>query len=352
MADNDSIVNYFRKKVILVTGGAGSIGKSLVKKLLTMPVKEVRVLDNNENDLVLLQRNVDSPLLKIILGDIRDKESLKDAVAGADFVFHAAALKHVPLSEYFPFEYVKTNVIGTQNLIEVSREMGVEKFIMISTDKAVEPLNVMGATKLLAERLAIAANLKLGGKGTVFSCVRFGNVLYTKGSVLNIFLNQLRKGKAITVTDPNMTRFIMSIKRAVDLILKASYYAKGGEIFIFKMSAVRIMDLAQAFIEVFAPKFGVSPADVEIKIIGRNPGEKMHEKLMTEVEATNAIEKEDMYVIYSDLITGEKTQKLQRNLKQKTIRVLTSDSVPLLSKEQVKKLLIEFFEEYYESEAV
>jgi len=342
MLADEAMADYFKDKVILVTGGTGSIGRALVKNLLSIGVKEVRALDINENDLTLLRREVHSPLLKIFLGDIRNKKSIEDAFTDVDIVFHAAALKHVPLSEYYPIEYVNTNVIGTQNVIEASMEKNVKKFIPITTDKAVEPVNVMGATKLLAEKLTIAANLSPRNKGTIFSCVRFGNVLYTKGSVLDVFLRQIRKGKSITVTDPNMTRFIMSIKKACDLVLKAAYYARGGEIFIFKMNSVKIIDLALAFIELFAPKYNLDPSKVKIEVIGRCPGEKMQEKLMTDAEAINAIETEDMFIVYSELIKSIQPQK------SGTYKGFTSNDVSLLSKEGVKRLLEEFYEFYEE----
>ena len=335
----DSLVDYFRNKKILITGGAGSIGAALTKKILTLNVKKVRILDNNESALIALERNLKSPNLEIFLGDIRDKECIREAVAEVDIIFHAAALKHVPLSEYYPFEYVKTNVLGTQNLIEAALEECIEKFILISTDKAVNPVNVMGATKLLAERLTIAASIARRNHRTIFSCVRFGNVLYTRGSVLEIFLEQIRRGGPLTITDPKMTRFIMSINKAVDLVLKATYYAKGGEIFILKMNSVRIIDLAKAFVEVMSPRFGLSPERIEIKIIGRRPGEKMHEELMTESEAYRAIEMDDMFIVYPELLKQPKI--VPRQYKQ-----YTSRDAKLLDKNSIKRLIKEFFEFY------
>ncbi len=336
---NVDMISYLKNKKILVTGGAGSIGSALVKKLAELGVRKIRVLDNNENSLVTLKRIVGN--VNIYLGDIRDIESIRDAITDVDIVLHAAALKHVPLSEYFPMEYVKTNVIGTQNLVKLSIESDVEKFILISTDKAVNPVNVMGATKLLAEKLVIVANLMRRGRRTKLSCVRFGNVLYTHGSVLDIFLRQIRKGGPITVTDPNMTRFVMSVTKAVELILKATYLAEGGEIFILKMDAVRIIDLAKAFIEVIAPLYGYNPTDITIKIIGRRPGEKFHEELMTELESQRAIELEDMFVIYPELPgVGYK------EIKNPVNRRYTSKDAKLLGIDTIKKLIREFFEFY------
>ncbi len=332
------VKEYFKNKTVLVTGGAGSIGSALVKKLTELEVKETRVLDIDENALVALQRALGNTI-NIYLGDVRDRESIGDALKDVDIVLHAAALKHVPLSEYYPIEYVKTNVIGTYNMIKLSIENNVEKFILISTDKAVNPVNVMGATKLLAEKLVTASNLS--SIKTVLSCVRFGNVLYTHGSVLDIFMKQLRNREPLTITDPNMTRFVMSVSKAVELILKATYLARGGEIFILKMNSVKIIDLAKAFIEVMAPIYGYDPGDVEIKIIGRRPGEKLHEELMTEYEASRAVEKEDMYIIYPEL-PGLKPRAIEKPVG----RPYTSKDARLLSIEELKNLIKEFYEFY------
>lgn len=338
----NEIKEYFKNKVILVTGGAGSIGRALIKKLLEIGVKKVRAFDINESNLAFMQRIFPEDSFEVILGDIRDKECLRDAVRGVNIVFHAAALKHVPLSEYYPLEYVRTNILGTQNIIEVSQKEHVEKFILISTDKAVNPINVMGATKLLAERITIAANLKRTKERSAFSCVRFGNVLYTRGSVLEIFLHQI-KNKHITVTDPTMTRFIMSIGDAVNFILKATYLAKGGEIFIPKMKSVRIIDLAKAFVELFAPMFNLSPGEVEIRIIGRRPGEKIHEELMTEFEASRAVELDDMFIVYPEIsqrrLLGKKLAFLER---------YTSETAPRIELSEIKETLKDFFKLYKE----
>jgi len=334
-SDQD-IIEYCKDKTVLVTGGAGSIGKALVKKLLTIETKKVRVLDINENELASLRRRFLSSSLEVLLGDIRDVDCVKDAVAGADIVFHAAALKHVPLSEYYSIEYVKTNVIGTQNVIDSSMSENVSKFILISTDKAVNPINVMGATKLLAEKLVIAANLSPRNRRTVFSCVRFGNVLYTRESVLEIFLEQLKSGGPITVTDPTMTRFIMDIEKAVKLILNATYYAEKGEIFVLNMKAVKLSDLVQAFIEVFAPKFGFNPSEIKVEIVGKRPGEKMHEELMVDHEAERVIKIGDMFVIIPELIG-------QNLFQTEKIEPLTSKNAELATLDEIKKTLENFF---------
>lgn len=342
------IEEYIKEKHVLVTGGAGSIGSALVHRLCSMDVKFVRILDIDESRLAMLKRKFSHCNIELFLCDIRDYSCVKSAIVDIDIVFHAAALKHVPLSELFPYEYVKTNVIGTQNLIDASMDSSVEKFVLISTDKAVNPINVMGATKLLAERLTIAANLAAMNKGTKFSCVRFGNVLYTRGSVIEIFMDQLKHGGPITVTDPNMTRFIISVNKAVDLILKAVCFMRGGEIFILKMNAVKIIDLARAFIEVFAKKFGYDPQRIEIKIIGRRPGEKLHEELMTEYEASRAIELPDMFVILPEILKlGCIEQYNVLNKNKVKVQRYSSNNVKLLDINSVKKLLEEFYK-YFE----
>ena len=204
--------------------------------------------------------------------------TLRMAMQGIDFVFHAAALKHVPLCEYNPFEAVKTNVLGTQTVIEVAREEEVEKLTTISTDKVVNPVNVLGATKLLAERLTISANYYT--RKTVFSCVRFGNVLDSRGSVVPLFREQIRNGGPVTITEANMTRFVMSISRAVNLVLKTAEIAKGGEIFIFKMPALRIGDLVEVMVEELAPRYGHDAQSIKVETIGRRAGEKDYEELL------------------------------------------------------------------------
>jgi len=338
----NGISGFYNDKTILVTGGAGSIGREIVRKLLQFKIKAVRVLDNNETGLFDLEQELQSNRIRTFVGDIRDKDRLKRAVENVDIIFHAAALKHVPLCEYNPFEAVKTNVIGTQNLIDVAMDGKVEKFITISTDKAVNPVNVMGATKLLAERLTISANFYKGEREIIFSCVRFGNVLYSRGSVLPLFKEQIKK-RFITLTDSNMTRFIMNISQAVELILKAAKIAMGGEVFILKMPAVRIEDLAEVMIEKLAPKYGYKTEEIEIKTIGKRAGEKLYEELMTENEAENAWGDEEMFVVLQQAfgITGKLSYKLPDNFKKVQKREYSSEGVKLLNKEEVKLLLNE-----------
>lgn len=332
-----SLEETFRDKRILVTGGTGSIGSELVRRLLDFDPKVIRIFSNDENALFDLEQELkECDNLRFLVGDVRDKERLKRATEDIEIVFHAAALKHVPSCEYNPFEAIKTNVIGTQNLLEAAIDENVEKVVTISTDKAVSPVNVMGATKLLAERLTIAANYYKGFKRTVFSCVRFGNVLGSRGSVVQLFEKQIRSGGPVTLTDPDMVRFVMSMDRAVELVLKAAEMAKGEEIFIFKMPALHIKNLADVMIQKLAPKYGYEPKDIEIRIIGKRKGEKLYEELMTEDEAMNAYETEDMLVVLpqTPIIPAQR-----EGLKRIAFKTYTSKDTSELTKKEIEDLL-------------
>ncbi|MDZ7587019.1 MAG: polysaccharide biosynthesis protein, partial [Patescibacteria group bacterium] len=271
----------------------GSIGSVLVKKLLEEhSPKQVRVLDNNEAGLFnAIRQYGGNQKVRFLLGDVRDKDRVAWAMRNVEVVFHAAALKHVALNEYSPFESVKTNVLGTQNMLEAALNNQVKTFVNISTDKAANPTSTMGASKLLAERLTVGANYFKGSGQTVFTSVRFGNVLNSSGSVLPIWLDQLKEGKPLAITDKNMVRYFMTIEQAVNLIFKAAVMAQGGEIFILKMPALKITDLAEVLLE----KFGKGKN--ELKFIGKRPGEKLYEKIVTRTEAQQALELTDMYVL-------------------------------------------------------
>ena len=289
-------------KNILITGGCGSIGSHLVEKVLEHDPNVVRVFDNSESGLFQLQREFeDDQQLRFLLGDVRDQDRLKLAVEDIDVVFHAAALKHVTINEYNPFETVQTNVQGTQNLIRAALEEEVESFVGISTDKASNPTSVMGATKLLSERLIIAANTYKGSRETRFGCVRFGNVLGSSGSVVPLFFDQIKSGGPVTVTDPEMTRFIMPIGEAAELVLRAQSEMKSGETFVLKMPAFRVGTLAEAMVNEYAPQFGYDPAAVDIEIVGARPGERKHEKLISEDEIQHLRETEEMYIITPEI---------------------------------------------------
>jgi FlaA1/EpsC-like NDP-sugar epimerase len=334
-------LSFYKNKRILVTGGAGSIGHELVRKILEYDPFIVRVFDNNETGLFDLENELDSNKIRPLIGDIRDKDRLLMAFEGIDIVFHASALKHVPLCESNPFDAVKTNVIGTQNVLDAALSKEVEKVINVSTDKAVSPTNVMGATKLLAERLTISANYYRGNKRTVFSSVRFGNVLNSRGSVIPVFLKQIQKGGPLTITDNHMTRFFMDIPSAVGLILNAGRISQGREIFILKMSAMGITDLAQAMIEEFAPRYGFNPGEIGVQTIGIREGEKLYEELMTKEEAAYAYENDEMFLILPQKITHEEPFqiKIAKPFKKAKIEEFSSRKAKLLSKEEIKNLI-------------
>jgi len=338
------MANLFQGKNILITGGTGSIGSEIARKLLQYDPNVVRIYSNDEDGLFNLEQELRSySNVRYLVGDVRDEERLKMAVEDTDFLFHAAALKHVPLCEYNPFEAVKTNVIGTQNVIDVARKEGIGKVISISTDKAVNPVNVMGATKLLSERLVISANYY--SRQTVFSCVRFGNVLDSRGSVVPLFEGQIRRGGPVTITDVDMTRFVISIPRSAELILKAAEMTKGEEIFIFKMPALRIGDLAEAMIAELAPRYGHSPEGIRIEITGRRPGEKIYEELMTEEEAKHAQETGEMFVVlpHIELSSGRIKNYTYPGSKPAEVVEYTSKEGRFLTQEEIKAMLRENF---------
>lgn len=276
-------MDFFFNKYVAVTGCCGTVGSELVRQLLEdCSVGHLIGIDNNESELFFMeQRYLKYANSHFCLADMRDCDKLKRKFKGVDIVFHAAALKHVILCERSPFEAVQTNILGVRNIIDASCECGVERVIFTSSDKAVNPTNVMGTTKLMGERLMTAANSGLRGKGPIFASTRFGNVLGSRGSVIPIFREQIRKGGPVTLTDPDMSRFIMSIGEATRLVLDSSRYAKGGEVFVTKMPVIRIQDLANVMIEELAPGFGYRPENIAIEIIGSKPGEKMYEELMS-----------------------------------------------------------------------
>ena len=321
--------DFYKNKKILVTGGSGSIGKKIVKELNKYDVDVIRVLDNNETELFDLSNDFNSSKIKLYVGDINNPQGLKSVFKDIDIIFHAAAYKHVPLCEYNPISAVKTNILGTQNVIDMAVLCDVEKVVLISTDKAVHPENVMGATKFLAERLMMAANTYSENNGTKFSCVRFGNVLNSRGSVIPLFKKQLKNGGPITLTDEDMTRFIMNIYQAAKLILQAGSLSQGGEIFILKMPAFKLHDLVDAMIEFYAPVYGYNPEDIDVKIIGKRPGEKLYEELMTSDEMLSAYDNGDLFIIHDELN------------KQHPDFIYNSNEVDHLSKDEILIILKE-----------
>ncbi len=287
-------MKQFQGKRILVTGACGTVGSELVKQLLLgddYDIKELIGIDNNESALFFIdQQYLNDTRANFFVTDIKDKDELINKTKGIDIIFHAAALKHVVLCEKSPEQAVQTNINGIQNIIAAANANNVETVIFTSSDKAVNPTNVMGTSKLMGERLMTAANSNKRDGGPVFASTRFGNVLGSSGSVVPIFHNQIAKGGAVTLTDKNMTRFVMSVQESVQLVLNSAKYAKGGEVFVTKMPVIRIEDLAIAMIEILAPKYGRDPNEVNIKEIGTKPGEKLYEELMSHEELRRTIE--------------------------------------------------------------
>lgn len=328
--------DFYKNKKILVTGGCGSIGRIIVKQLIELGAEEIRVFDNCEQSLFRMEmRHKNNPSMRLILGDVRDKEKLSQSMADIDFVFHAAALKHVPLCEYNPFEAVKTNIIGTQNVIESANLMKVKRVLNISTDKAINPVNTLGASKLLSERLILSPLLK--NFSTLYTCVRFGNVLDSDGSVIPIFKSQIKQGGPVTITHEEMTRFFMSINDAVTLVLRAMILMQGRDLFILKMDSIRILDLAKVMINILAPKYNINPADIKIKNIGLRPGERLNEFLLTEEEMSFVSELEDMYVLKPQVYTPHYTQEKPDPIMK--IHELSSHTVKILSQEEIATVL-------------
>lgn len=289
---------FFSDRSVLVTGGTGSIGGAIVGSLVEQGPSVLRVLSRDDTKQFELQQELrDEPSLRMLIGDVRSTERLRRAMSGVDFVFHAAALKHVPACEYNPFEATETNVRGTQNVVEAAIDAGVERVLTISTDKAVDPTNVMGATKLLAERLMSAADLAKGPADTRFAAVRFGNVIGSRGSLVPLIRRQVAAGGPVTITDPEMTRYMMPLKDAVGLCFEAMERMNGGEIFILKMPRVQVGDLVDVLIRAYAPQYGFKPEEIALHMIGTRRGEKRHEVLLTADEAESAEELESMYVI-------------------------------------------------------
>lgn len=320
--------DFISNKKILITGGTGSLGRELVLKILQHNPEVIRIFDVDETEQFDFQQELrgHESTVRFLLGDVRDKERLNRATEDIDIIFHTAALKHVMACEYNPFEAVKTNVIGMQNVIEAAINNNVGKIIFTSSDKAVNPSNTMGTTKLLAEKLMTAANYYKGTRNCVFSSVRFGNVMGSRGSVIPLFNKQIMAGGPVTITDPTMTRFMMSMSQAVELVFKSAEVSQGGEVFIFKMPTVNISDLAEVLIDELAPMYTHRPEDIVIEIIGTKPGEKMYEELMTEDEASRSLERDDMFIVLPQI-----EDELVK------IDVSAYDAVPIKSKDYVSK---------------
>jgi UDP-N-acetylglucosamine 4,6-dehydratase/5-epimerase len=317
---------------VLITGGTGTLGRALTKKLLQYDVSTVRVFSRDEGKQLDMSSQISDDRIRFIIGDVRDKERLRFAMDDIDIVFHVAALKQVPVAEYNPFEAVKTNVLGSQNVIEACIDEEVEIAMAISSDKAVSPLNTYGATKLVMEKIFMAANYYKGAHPTVFTAVRYGNVLGSRGSVVPQFINSIQNSSQITVTDPNMTRFNITLTEALDLILRGLEKAKGAEIFIPKLQAYRLSDLVEVITE-------LSNKKIKIKYSSVRPGEKMHETLINESEARYTIDLGKDYVLLAPEMYESKIS-LYANAKTDCIQGdYSSDKVQLVSKPRLKQII-------------
>jgi len=283
----------FKNKKLLITGGTGSFGNAVLNRFLATDISELRIFSRDEkkqDDMRLLYKN---DKLKFYIGDIRDLSSIKDALDGVDYVFHAAALKQVPSCEFYPLEAVRTNILGTENLLNAAIANGVERAIVLSTDKAVYPINAMGISKAMAEKLVVAKSRNFPNSKTKLCATRYGNVMTSRGSVIPLFIDQILSGKPLTITDPQMTRFLMSLEESVDLVLYAYKHADQGDIFVQKAPASTIMDLAIALKSIFN-------ASNEIKVIGTRHGEKLYETLVSREEMAHARDLGNFYCIPSD----------------------------------------------------
>ena len=282
----------FKNKVLLIAGGTGSFGNAVLRRFLTTSIKEIRIFSRDELKQDDMRKFYNNDKLKFYIGDVRDKNSIDDAMRGVDYVFHAAALKQVPSCEFYPMQAVKTNVIGTENLLNSAINAGVKKVIALSTDKAVYPINAMGISKAMMERVIVSKGRNI--KDTMIACTRYGNVMASRGSVIPLFIDQVRRGRPITITDPNMTRFMMSLDQAVDLVLFAFENGQSGDIFVQKAPAATVELLANTMKNIL----GVP--NHEVKTIGTRHGEKLYETLLTKEEMVKAIDMGEYYRIPTD----------------------------------------------------
>ncbi|MBM9577287.1 polysaccharide biosynthesis protein [Leptospira sp. 201903070] len=324
----------FDNKVLMITGGTGSFGNTVLKRFLDTKVKEIRIFSRDEKKQEDMRIALSNEKVKFYIGDVRDYESISQATIGVDYIFHAAALKQVPSCEFYPMEAIKTNVIGTENVLNAAIENGVERVVLLSTDKAVYPINAMGISKAMAEKLLVAKSRTVRENGTVLCATRYGNVMASRGSVIPLFIEQIKKNIPLTVTDPNMTRFLMSLEDSVDLVLHAFTHGRQGDIFIQKAPSSTVEDLAKALLEIFNSKSSVS-------IIGTRHGEKLYESLVSREEMAKADDMGRYYRIPADnrdlnynkyFVEGE--QKVSQ------LDDYTSHNTERLNVSQVKDLLL------------
>ncbi|QAY67764.1 UDP-N-acetylglucosamine 4,6-dehydratase family protein [Paenibacillus protaetiae] len=329
---------FFENKKVLIIGGTGTIGQSLLAAILKDNPQVVRILSRDEfKQFEMQQQYRDYPNIRYLIGDVRDYERVKRAMQDIDYVFHCAAMKHVPSCEYNPFEAVQTNILGTQNVIQASIDCGVSKTVFTSTDKAIAPTNTYGASKLMAERLISAAQYYGSSSKTIFSAVRFGNVMGSRGSVIPLFQQQIREQGRITVTNNEMSRFMMTKHEATELTIQAMKLSQGGEVFVLKMPVIQLRDLAECVIEETVKGTGAKPSSIRIEEIGLRPGEKMYEELMTEEEAAHAIELDKMFVILNQFVS----QPQYTGGKPAAVQSYSSHNQTCLSKTQVRQMLLD-----------
>jgi len=322
---------YFKNKIILITGGTGSFGNELLKQLLQTNIKEIRIFSRDELKQDNMRKLYNDVRIKFYIGDVRDLKSCENSVKNCDLVFHAAALKQVPSCEFYPLEAVKTNILGTENVLEASINANVSKVICLSTDKAVYPINAMGMTKGLMEKIMIAKSRN--SSDTIICGTRYGNVMASRGSVIPLFIGQIKNNLPITITDPNMTRFIMSLKEAVDLVLFAFENGKSGEIYIHKALSATIRSIVDALKDIF------SKHDIKETIIGTRHGEKLYEVLLSREETFNAVDLGMFYKVLPDnrnLDYGLYFEKGKININN--IKEYNSHNAVLLNKDNLKKL--------------
>ena len=324
----------FNEKTLLITGGTGSFGNAVMKRFLNTDVKEIRIFSRDEKKQDDMRKRYNNSKLKFYIGDVRDLGSVKNAMYGVDYVFHAAALKQVPSCEFFPIEAVKTNVLGTENVLTSAIEAGVKKVICLSTDKAAYPVNAMGISKALMEKTFIAKSRTVSPDRTLICGTRYGNVMASRGSVIPLFIEQIKKGLPITVTDPEMTRFIMSLEDAVDLVQYAFENAKTGDIMVQKSPSCYIGDLALALKELFN-------VDNSVKVIGTRHGEKMYEVLLTKEEAAKAVDEGDFYKVPAD----NRDLNYEKYLEQGSPKITITDeynssNTKILTIEEIKEKLL------------
>ena len=327
-------MSIFQDKVLLITGGTGSFGHAVLDRFLKTDIKEIRIFSRDEKKQEDMRIHYKNDKIKFYIGDVRDYRSIDDAMDGVDYIFHAAALKQVPSCEFYPIQAVKTNILGTENVLEAAINHNVKKVIVLSTDKAAYPINAMGMSKALMEKVAVAKGRDLAEGQTVICRTRYGNVMASRGSVIPLFCKQIRLGKPLTITNPNMTRYMMTLDEAVDLVIYAFEHGKQGDLFVQKAPAATIGTLAQAVKE-------LKHSDVPINCIGTRHGEKLYEVLVTAEEMVNAIDMGNYYRIPAD----ERNLNYQKYVDQgnadlENIKDYNSHNTKRLNVEQMKELLL------------